>query len=213
MFFELIGKGIAFAAPVGPVSAEAIRRGLQGGFTPAFRVKMGAAIGDAILLFVVYKCVTAISNDYIRSSVSLLGAFFIIYMGINNILKGIRTKIDINVAPTFENGLKLGLGLALTNPFAVAFWFGMFSNPASLQSMGENPLIGGFFILVGIFIWDVVLCLLLEWGKNYVNTAFIKATTVVAGGILLSYGCYYVHIAILNMFNFNVASYTKQLFA
>lgn len=211
MLIELIGKGIAFAAPVGPVTAEAIRRGLQGGFNPAFRVKMGAALGDAVLLLIVFKCVAMIQNEYVRSSISLVGAFFIIYMGITNILKGLKTKIDLNSPATFENGFKLGLGLALTNPFAVAFWFGIFADSSSLQSLGTNPLIGGAYILLGVLIWDVILCLILEWGKSYVNVSFIKSTTVVAGFLLFGFGLFYINTSLNNMFGFNSVQIVRSM--
>jgi len=208
---ELIGKGIAFAAPVGPVTAEAIRRGLQGGFSPAFRVKLGAAVGDAILLIVVYYFVTAISNETIRSVISLVGACVIIYMGVKNIIKGITVKPDISSSVSFDNGLKLGLGLALTNPFAVAFWFGVFSNLSSTDALSQDPLFSGFLILTGILLWDVILCLLLEIGKRYVNVLFIQLVTVSAGIVLCYFGIYYIHMALITIMDFNIITSIKGL--
>ena len=209
---ELIGKGIAFAAPVGPVTAEAIRRGLQGGFSPAFRVKLGAAVGDAILLVVVYYCVTVISNESVRSAISLIGACVIIYMGVKNVIKGITVKPDLSSNVSFENGMKLGLGLALTNPFAIAFWFGVFSNISTTDAFIKDPLFSGFLILTGILLWDVILCLLLEVGKRYVNVLFIQITTIVAGLILCNFGIYYIHMAAITILDFNILTAIKQLF-
>jgi L-lysine exporter family protein LysE/ArgO len=209
---ELIGKGIAFAAPVGPVTAEAIRRGLQGGFSPAFRVKMGAAVGDAILLIVVYYFVNAISNETIRSAISLIGACVIIYMGIKNIIKGITVKPDMSSSVSFENGMKLGLGLALTNPFAIAFWFGTFSNLSATDALSQDPLFGGFLILTGILLWDVILCLLLEIGKRYVNVLFIQIVTTSAGLVLCYFGVRYIYMALIAILDFNILTAITNLF-
>jgi chemosensory pili system protein ChpE len=208
---ELIGKGIAFAAPVGPVTAEAIRRGLQGGFSPAFRIKLGAAIGDAILLIVVYYFIMEINNESIKSGISLVSACVIMYMGIKNIIKGITIKPDLNTAISFDNGMKLGLGLALTNPFAIAFWIGVFSNTTTSESIHQSPITGGLLILTGILLWDVLLCLLLEVGKRYVNTLFIQIVTIVAGLILCKFGLSYIHAALVTTFDLNVVTMIKGL--
>jgi len=43
-----VALGIAFSAPAGAVSAEVWRRGLAGGFRPAFLVEAGSLVGDAV---------------------------------------------------------------------------------------------------------------------------------------------------------------------
>ncbi|MBI4768991.1 MAG: hypothetical protein HY784_00895 [Chloroflexi bacterium] len=49
MLTKLLGGlllGVSVAAPIGPVNVVAIRRGLAGGFGPAFRFGMEAATAD-----------------------------------------------------------------------------------------------------------------------------------------------------------------------
>jgi len=196
MILEKIITGITFAAPVGPVTAEAIRRGLQGGFNPAFKVKFGAAIGDTILLVLVYYFVSSISNDLTRAYISLAGASVLFYLGLKNIRKGLNMSTDLNKAPSFDNGMFLGLGLALTNPFAVIFWFSIFSNVSLAEGSSQIMLVDGFYIIMGVLLWDVILCAMLEGGKKFVNPRMIKYITTGAGTCLCGFGLKYVVTAV-----------------
>jgi len=47
LFLSAFGLGIAFCAPPGAITAEALRRGLARGFRPALLLELGSLIGDA----------------------------------------------------------------------------------------------------------------------------------------------------------------------
>src|SRR2546423_3713334 len=47
LFLSAFGLGLAFCAPPGAVTAEALRRGLARGFRPALLMQLGSLIGDA----------------------------------------------------------------------------------------------------------------------------------------------------------------------
>ena len=190
--FEKIWMGIAFAAPIGPVTAEAIRRGLIGGFSPAFRIKMGAAIGDTLLLILAYVGLKMIEQYVFASSVvELIGACLIIYLGIRNIQKARRnTEIDIGEDEIiFKNGMLVGFGLAVTNPLALSFWISALTGPSNGVA-SSSGFLDCVFIIVGVLIWDVIFCTLLEGGKKFVNKNSIRNITIIAGTSLCGLGTY-----------------------
>src|SRR5690606_12523776 len=123
--------------------AEAIRRSLLGGFTPAFRVKIGAAIGDTIFLIMAYYFISAIlPYQTLCHTFALLGSAMLLFVGYKNIRKSLSPKQDEYVLKeSLKGGTWLGMGIALTSPFAFAWWFSVFA--ASLADGGQIATFSG----------------------------------------------------------------------
>lgn len=192
MIYDKILLGVTFAAPVGPVTAEAIRRGLLGGFAPAFKVKMGAAIGDTIFILVTYFCIAALLR-YVTFChlLALFGSALLLYVGYKNIRKSFVKQADAyDSQENLSNGMWIGLAIALTSPFALAWWLSVFS--AVLTEGGGATTFEGFkenlYIVVGIVAWDIAFCTLLAGGKRLVNDSMIKVITGLAGLSLCIFG-------------------------
>lgn len=208
MILEKIWMGIAFAAPIGPVSAEALRRGLMGGFSPAFKVKFGAAIGDTIFLIAAIVGITTILKyPLLCQTVALFGSSLLLYTGYKNINKA-RSPNTIKLQSddsSLKGGMLLGLGIAITNPFAVAFWLGTFSaliseSSAATGSATMADLMVNMYIVVGILLWDVLFCTLVGWGKKYINDLFVRIINAAAGAALCGYGVYFGTSAFMKIF-------------
>lgn len=197
MLIEKVFMGVAFAMPIGPVTAEAIRRGLSEGFMGAFRIKFGAAIGDAIVLLAIYLGVSLIIKyASVCSILSLVASSGLIVLGCNNILSSFKKREEVILSPLNKtnSGLYFGLALALTNPFALAWWLSSLPNLMNQSNsltfyenmLGSFPVI--LPILIGILLWDVFFCSLLEGGKRLLNPITIKLITALAGGSLVLFG-------------------------
>jgi len=203
MVYDKIWLGVTFAAPIGAVGAEAMRRGLVGGFLPAFKVKIGAAVGDAILLVIAYYCISTILEYSILCNVlGLMGSTLLLYMGYKNITRGLsHDKGSFAPAESLRGGTLLGLGIALTNPFAIAWWLSTFS--ALLASNGEANSFAGLmenmYIVVGIVIWDIIFCVLLALSKIIVKESLVKNITILAGLSLCYFGLRFGSSAIINI--------------
>lgn len=195
MIYEKIILGISFAAPLGPVGTEALRRGLKGGFWPAFGVKIGAAAGDTLCLIAAYFGLHSILKyEKLCLTLAIFGSALLIYFGYSNIKKTIKNCEKPIKNPFVRNSWLFGFSLSLTNPFALAWWLSIFS--AFLLDSGSTGsttagLIGNLYIIVGIIIWDIIFCLLLEGGKRIMNDTLIKIITLLAGVSLCGYGIFY----------------------
>ncbi|MCL1127899.1 LysE family translocator [Shewanella surugensis] len=189
---SMILLGLSFSAPIGPVSAEAIRRGLIGGFMPAFKVKFGAAIGDLVFLIAAFYGMSMIAtNTLLLGILSLSGGALLLYIGIKNIIKAIK-YVDVvdNVEgeeskkgdKALSNGLQVGFGIAVMNPFALAFWLTIFtSGEFSWGTDNTSILLNVAYLFIGILLWDVILAGMLEGGKRIVNAFTIRLVTGIAG--------------------------------
>ena len=205
LFYTKVLLGVTFAAPPGPVTTEAIQRGLTGGFMPAFKVKLGAAVGDLIFITVASFFLAFICKyQNIANYLSIIGSSVLLYMGYRNLKKAIfysdNTK-DTIIDNRKISGIIVGFGIAISSPFALGFWLGEFSaNPPDLSNLSLS-LISNAFIMVGILLWDVIFCLFLALGKKIVSKNSMRVISALAGVFLCYYGGMFF---IKAMDNFNI---------
>jgi threonine/homoserine/homoserine lactone efflux protein len=159
--------GWSVAWPPGPINAEMVRRGLAQGFRPAFGVGLGACSGDALwAIAVLLGTGFAIGADA-RSALAwlstallmLLAAFFLhgAWRGWRALGQGAATG-ETRRAPSQRNAYLLGLGMALTSPWNMAFWVAVMGRAEiQLRGIASALLVAGSVIL-GAGLWCVALC-------------------------------------------------------
>ena len=139
--FKKIMLGVALAAPMGPVSIEMIRQGLQSDFLASFSICCGGGIGDLMFLLIAHFGLLKIAhNKRLLSMLGFLGAGFIIYLGMQNYL------FDVNLTHaqsakysyTIFNNFCLGCGLAIINPISILFWVSLYANISIERNTNNN---------------------------------------------------------------------------
>lgn len=215
---EKVILGITLAAPIGPVSAEMIKRGLNGGFVPAFTVRLGAAVGNTLCLLAAYLgLLLLIKNPMTMAVCGLLGSLFLIYMGLQTIFSGKKTFDLEKVAKAPSNTLNsLGIGfiLSIANPIGIIFWMSIF--PAAMDQAEFTASWFDFsynlLIICGVLIWGVCLSLALAGGKRLLNNKLISLVTILAGCVILYFGAKYGYKALTTMStNYGYESFTAVL--
>lgn len=213
MLLEKVILGITLAAPIGPVSIEMIKRGLNKGFLGAFIVRLGGALGNSLCLVAAYFGASLLMASETKTALcSLAGALVLIYLGIKSVLDKRshqyhqdntfeHTLSSENPAYTPLNGLLTGFVLSIANPIGIVFWIGIFAASASIDQSGETPvwlgLIQNFAVIAGVLIWGIILSSVLEVGKRFFKAKWIKTITIVAGIMLIYFGLKYAHRAVL----------------
>lgn len=200
MIVEKLLLGVSLSAPFGPLSAEAIKRGIRGGFFPAFYVRLGGAIGNLTCLLIVYFSLSYLMNHAdIGQYAGAIGSVLLTYLGIRTVRQSLR--INFADMPHFEpsNGVWLGFLLAIFNPFGIVWWLSVFST--SMTKNGTNwgsleGLLQNLLIIVGVLAWIVVFSLILEFAKRFMNPLMVKVMTVLAGLSLIGFGIYYAIVFI-----------------
>lgn len=198
MILEKIILGISLAAPIGPVSAEMIKRGLKNGFWAAFNIRIGGAIGNSVCLVAAFFGLSALAQYKVAFNlVGILGAVLLLYMGGMTILKVFKNMSleSSNTQEFLSNSLLLGFTLAIANPIAIAFWLGI--GAAGLSASQEGDLIEltsflhNFLIIAGVLLWGFALSLSLEFGRRIVTPKMLNSVTLFSGSVLLYFGCKY----------------------
>jgi threonine/homoserine/homoserine lactone efflux protein len=159
--------GWSVAWPPGPINAEIMRRGLARGFWPGFSVGLGASSGDAVwAIAVVLGAGVLFASAGARFGLALLSTVLLIVLAaiyLRGAWQGIgpwRAGMAVSAPGRTDGGrggYLLGLGLALSSPWNIAFWLAVIGRPEILQSGPAAALIVAAAVLLGTNLWVLLL--------------------------------------------------------
>jgi chemosensory pili system protein ChpE len=131
MLALLLGVALSFGQclAVGPVNAEALRRGLRGGFRAALAVELGSCLGDGLWAALAFLGLGALFTIPLMDAAgSALGVLLLGYLAV----QGWREAAPISAEPSqvvAESGrlpaFWAGMVLSVVNPGSAAFWVGV----------------------------------------------------------------------------------------
>lgn len=119
---------LVFNATPGAVFAETIRRGVAGGYRPAFAVQIGSLVGDAVWAILGLAGIgLLLQAETLKIPVGIGGAAYLGWLAWDSWRESL-TKPDADSpqadigAGAARNALRSGAILALSNPQNVAYW-------------------------------------------------------------------------------------------
>lgn len=94
-FFGYVFLEISLAAPIGPVNAAQLTKGIYGGFWHAWLVGLGAMLADAFFMLIVYLGVFHfLETEYMQTLLWSFGCFVLIYTGVESMINA-GNKVQI----------------------------------------------------------------------------------------------------------------------
>src|SRR6476659_9063146 len=97
VFLSYILLGLSLAAPIGPINAAQIDRGIRNGFLHAWFVGVGAVLADAIYMLVVYiGVVQFLDTDFMKTFLWSFGSFVLLYTGVESLINAGKLNLDQN---------------------------------------------------------------------------------------------------------------------
>ena len=202
--------GLMIAAPIGPVNIEMIHRGLREGFRGAFLVGLGSTVADLIYILIAYAGADPLSRQgWARTILFGAGALVLWYLGVEAIKAASSQAAAVGAetgegpetgeaAPAGSRRFGVGRGplaggflITILNPMTIAFWLGILS--AALAARRREPV--GIEMLyvaslaVGCLLWVLALSVTLHFGRRFVKGRLLRAVSVLAGLVLIGFGC------------------------
>jgi threonine/homoserine/homoserine lactone efflux protein len=160
--------GWSVAWPPGPINAEIIRRGLARGFWAACGLGLGAASGDALwaagaalgagalLDFARLRLILAVASSALL--ILLAGVFLrSAALGTAAWYRGADLAAPPGRLAGGSAGYLLGLGLALSSPWNVAFWLAVMGAPDMLEAGPAGALVLAGAVLLGTVTWVLLI--------------------------------------------------------
>jgi len=190
----LLGWSVAW--PPGPINAEMVRRALTRGFWPAYTVGLGACSGDFLWALGVALGAGALADlPGVRpalAAVSLVLLGFLAWTFLSGAWRGwrrLRAGLPHDGASlrfeTARGGYLLGLTMALSSPWNIAFWLAVIG-----QQGGSRLAIGTSLLLAGAVVfaaagWGLFLCTSVRLGARFATPAWEIGTRAATGLLML----------------------------
>ncbi|MFY4775625.1 LysE family transporter [Metabacillus sp. RGM 3146] len=188
--------GISLAAPIGPINAAQLDKGMKNGFWHSWLIGLGATTADLVYMVLVYiGIVQFIDLPLIKIFLYSFGAFVLIYSGIEGLLsmKKAISSLNRKSEPKWKCYFS-GFLMSLTNPLTILFWIGIYgsvlANMAGSAGTVELYIISAA-IFAGILAWDFSMAILSSVFRRYTNGKFLKLTSLISGLTLIGFGLYF----------------------
>jgi L-lysine exporter family protein LysE/ArgO len=196
IFVSYIFLGLSLSAPLGPINAAQLDKGLKSGFFHAWLVGLGALIADIGYMLIVYLgLVHLLGGEFVKTFLWLFGFFVLVYTGVESIT-GATHKIE-NFRSDDNSHLKSfvsGFLISLLNPMSILFWLGIYgavlAETVEKYEMHEL-LLFSLAILIGIMIWDVCMAGIASTFRRYLTNNIIRFISIISGLSLIGFGFYF----------------------
>lgn len=166
MNLSLLGTGLllgwSVAWPPGPINAEIARRCLIGGFWSGFSLLLGACLGDATWAILVSLGVGLVfTGPRMHLALGALSVTLLLGLALMFLRGAWRAwqSAPATAPARFDSrraSLVLGMTMALTSPWNIAFWLAAIGRP-ELTGQGTAALLAMVAaIIAGALIWGLV---------------------------------------------------------
>ncbi|MEN2768155.1 LysE family transporter [Ornithinibacillus xuwenensis] len=196
VFISYILLGLSLAAPIGPVNAAQLDRGIKGGFFPAWFVGLGAVTADAFYMLIVYLGVVhVIDTPFIKTFLWLFGGFVLIYTGIESMFsaKEIKASNRRSVEPLYKSFFT-GFIMSITNPLTILFWLGIYGSVLAKTATNYESsalILYSCAIFIGLLTWDIIMALVSSGFRKILNDRVLTSIAVISGVALIGFGVYF----------------------
>ena len=192
LFLSSLMLGVAFCAPPGIITAEAVRRGLARGFWPALWVELGSLIGDATWAIIALAgAAFVVQNAVARLVLGIVGTLFLLHLAWSALGSAKQGAVPQPKNATGRGDFASGAILSLGNPFAIAFWLGVGSSAVTTHV--PNPQLIHLVVffcafMLGGLSWCFFLASLITWGHQFVTPIFFRGVNFLCGLFLGYFG-------------------------
>lgn len=196
IFFSYILLGLSLAAPIGPINAAQLDKGIKNGFWHAWILGWGAITADAIYMALVYfGVVHLLELPFMKTFLWLFGFFVLTYTGIETMMSAGKLTLDQRSSKDshFSSFLS-GFFMSISNPLTILFWLGIYgsvlANAADQYDM-KHLLLYSSAIFLGILCWDIAMALVSSSFRRVLTTPTLVVISSFSGLSLIGFGVYF----------------------
>lgn len=215
LFLSAVALGFLFNAAPGAIFTLSLKRGIKGGFWPAFHVQIGSLVGDLTWAILgLGGAAVLFQIDAVQLPMAIFGGGLLAYLAYGSFIDAasplpqIKTASEtgspeaslLDASPLDENtlksGLSVGAAVSLSNPMNITYWAGL---GGTITSLGVSDPTGKAFavFLAGFMASSVIWC--------FICAGFIAAVRHMISQrtwVLINLGCGFG----LLYFTFNVVA-------
>ncbi|MGN7764347.1 LysE family transporter [Paenibacillus sp. 22594] len=197
VFIGYIFLGLSLSAPIGPINAAQLDKGIRGGFMHSWFVGLGAISADIIYMLLVYfGIIHLLDAPFVKAFLWLFGFFVLVYTGVESIKNaGIIEASEMRSSEaSLSKSFLAGFLMSLFNPLSILFWLGIYGSILA-KAASEYPmhqlLMYSSAIVLGILLWDVSMAAASSVFRKLLTARVLKAISVLSGLSLVGFGFYF----------------------
>ncbi|MCM2531207.1 LysE family translocator [Neobacillus pocheonensis] len=205
VFLSYILLGLSLAAPIGPINAAQIDRGIRNGFMHAWLIGVGAVVADGVYMLVVYiGIVQFLENSFMKTFLWFFGCFVLIYTGVETLLNA--NKLNLENSRSREPLIKSffsGFFMSISNPLTILFWLGIYGSvlAKTVASYESSQLIlYSSAIFMGLLIWDITMAGIASNFRKFLTSQLLVGISLLSGVSLIGFGIYFGFQAFTTLF-------------
>ncbi|MDM5330504.1 LysE family transporter [Neobacillus sp. CF12] len=196
VFLSYILLGLSLAAPIGPINAAQIDKGIRHGFMHSWLIGVGAVVADGVYMMVVYfGVVHFLETPFMKTFLWSFGCFVLIYTGIETMLSANKHKIGEKAKdePLIKSFFS-GFFMSISNPLTILFWLGIYGSVlAKTAATYETSqlILYSSAIFIGLLIWDFTMASIASNFRKYLTSQLLVGISLLSGVSLIGFGVYF----------------------
>ncbi|WHY85234.1 LysE family transporter [Neobacillus novalis] len=205
IFLSYILLGLSLAAPIGPINAAQIDRGIRHGFIHSWLIGVGAVVADGVYMLVVYiGVVQFLETAFMQTFLWFFGCFVLMYTGIETFMNA--GKIQLEYTRSREPLIKSffsGFFMSISNPLTILFWLGIYGSVLAKTAAtyeSSQLILYSSAIFIGLLLWDIAMASVASSFRNYLTSQLLVVISFLSSLSLIGFGIYFGFQAFNNLF-------------
>jgi L-lysine exporter family protein LysE/ArgO len=196
VFFSYVLLGLSLAAPIGPVNAAQMEKGIKHGFLNAWVLGLGSVIADIFYMLLVFLGFSQfIEIPIVKMFLWLFGFFVLVYTGVEGLLGAGKIVLsngtkDASLSKSFFTGFLM----SISNPLTILFWLGIYGSVLAKTATIYDPshlLLFSSAIILGLVIWDICMAAVASTFRKLLTTKILTLITIISSISLIGFGLYF----------------------
>lgn len=196
VFFSYVLLGLSLAAPIGPINAAQMDKGIKHGFLNAWVLGLGSVIADIFYMLLVFLGFSQfIEIPIVKMFLWLFGFFVLVYTGVEGLMGAGKVVLsNRNRDASLTKSFITGFFMSISNPLTILFWLGIYGSVlAKTATMYEHTELLYFSsaIILGLVIWDVCMAAVASSFRKLLTTKLLTIITIISSISLIGFGLYF----------------------
>lgn len=196
VFFSYVLLGLSLAAPIGPINAAQMDKGIKHGFLNAWVLGLGSVIADIFYMLLVFLGFSQfIEIPIVKMFLWLFGFFVLVYTGVEGLIGAGKIVLSNgNRDASLSKSFFTGFFMSISNPLTILFWLGIYGSVlAKTATMYEHTELLYFSsaIILGLVIWDVCMAAVASSFRKLLTTKLLTIITIFSSISLIGFGLYF----------------------
>ncbi|MBM7571172.1 LysE family transporter [Aquibacillus albus] len=208
VFFSYIFLGLSLAAPIGPINAAQLDRGIKNGFVHAWFIGLGSVTADILLMLAVFfGVVHFLEIPFMQTFLWCFGCFVLIYTGVESLFsaKYAADTNSRNINDSLAKTFFTGFFLALSNPLSILFWLGIYGSVLAKTVVEYDVTHIALYscaVIIGLVIWDFTMAIVASSFRKILTNKVLVLISALSGVSLIGFGFYFGYHATKLLFHF-----------